>query len=93
MDIILQGLVQFNYSKMYSTWRCANFKDELHADYNIKCDILNISNVKVSALGIILADKGRINENGPVTIQISVKMTNGGIQDFEAGICYWEIMI
>ena len=26
LDIILQRLVQFNYSKMYSTWRCANFK-------------------------------------------------------------------
>ncbi len=69
-----------------TTFKIQSVGEELQADCNIKCDTLNINNIKVSPLGITLAGRGEINKS--MTIPISVKMTDGSVQEFESGMCY-----
>ncbi|HHV17743.1 MAG TPA: DUF4179 domain-containing protein [Thermoanaerobacterales bacterium] len=69
-----------------TTFNIQSVGEELQADCNIKSDTLNINNVKVSPLGVTLAGSGEINES--VTIPISIKMTDGSIQEFESGMRY-----
>lgn len=53
------------------------------------CDIkygnLNINNVKVSPLGVTLTGSSEINKT--TKIPISVKMTDGSVQELESAMC------
>jgi hypothetical protein len=69
-----------------TTFKIQSVGKELQTCCNIKCGTLNINNVKVSTLGLTLAGSGEINES--MTIPISVKMTDGSVQEFESGMCY-----
>lgn len=69
-----------------TTFRIQSVGEELQTDCNIKCDTLNINNIKVSPLGVTLAGSGEINES--MTIPISIKMTDGSVQEFESGMRY-----
>ncbi|MDD4570396.1 MAG: DUF4179 domain-containing protein [Tepidanaerobacteraceae bacterium] len=69
-----------------TTFKIQSVGEELQADCDIKCDTLNINNVKISPLGVTLAGSGEFNE--AITIPISVKMTDGSIQEFESSMCY-----
>lgn len=69
-----------------TTFKIQSVGEELQTDCNIKSDTLNINNVKVSPLGVTLAGSGEISQS--VTIPISIKMTDGSVQEFESGMCY-----
>ncbi len=69
-----------------TTFKIQSVGEELQTDCNIKSNTLSINNVKVSPLGVTLAGSGEINES--ITIPISIKITDGSIQEFESGMCY-----
>ena len=89
-DLQLMGNFVSHGNYITGNWK-ATFKiqsvgEELRADRDIKCDTLNINNIKVSPLGVTLAGRGELNKS--VTVPVSVKMADGGILEMGAGIRY-----
>jgi len=69
-----------------TTFKIQSVDEELRADCDIKSGTLNINNVKVSPLGVTLAGSGEIKES--ITIPISVKMTDGSVQELGSAMSY-----
>ncbi len=89
-DLKLMGNFVSHGNYITGNWK-ATFKiqsvgEELQADCDIKYSALNISNVKVSPLGVTLAGRGEFNKS--ITVPISIKMTDGSTQEIGSGICY-----
>ena len=89
-DLRLMGNFVSHGNYIKGNWK-ATFKiqsvgGELQTNCDIKCDTLNINNVKVSPLGVTLAGRGGFNKSA--TVPVSVKMADGSTREMGPGICY-----